>query len=110
MRYATSESFREGRKANRDRRRRLVERIPVKARHLLMELFDGQCAYCTKPATTFDHFDPVTHGGITEPGNMLPACGPCNSRKRNKDPWQFIAELTDIPIFTKEYLVMAGRF
>lgn len=46
--------------------------------------FNGLCAYCQE--RTFeerDHFIPQTKGGITEIGNLLPACGPCNKRKSN---------------------------
>jgi hypothetical protein len=45
----------------------------------------GQCAYChIAPATTRDHVIPVSRGGTSWIGNILPACESCNSSKHNK--------------------------
>jgi 5-methylcytosine-specific restriction endonuclease McrA len=63
-------------------RKRGVAPIPQIARELLLEQFDGQCAYCAAAATTWDHLTPVALGGRTEPGNVVPACASCNSSKR----------------------------
>lgn len=84
-RYANSERFRDARKANRDRHRRGVERVPPEAREILLEIFNGECAYCGKPAQTWDHIVPVIHDGQTTPGNIVPACNSCNSSKRIED-------------------------
>jgi 5-methylcytosine-specific restriction endonuclease McrA len=47
------------------------------------------CAYCHKPFTselpaTQDHVIPVTKGGHHTAENIVPACRPCNSRKRDR--------------------------
>lgn len=46
------------------------------------EYFGGRCAYCGKPVEflkiEFDHFIPISTGGKTHPGNMLPCCKKCN--------------------------------
>ncbi|MBZ9873102.1 HNH endonuclease [Mesorhizobium sp. BR1-1-9] len=50
--------------------------------------FSDTCLYCGKLADkiVIDHFFPVSRGGPTEPGNLVPACQPCNSRKSDKHP------------------------
>ncbi len=57
---------------------------------------DGEtvwCAYCEKPANTVDHVRSIAHGGRDEPDNVVPACGSCNSSKRNKRLlWQWIGK------------------
>lgn len=45
-----------------------------------------RCTYCGAPATELDHVIPWSRGGTTEPGNLAPACKPCNSRKRDRLP------------------------
>jgi 5-methylcytosine-specific restriction endonuclease McrA len=46
----------------------------------------GICHYCggTFPPDelTMDHLVPVTRGGKSTPGNVVPACRGCNSRKK----------------------------
>lgn len=42
------------------------------------------CAYCgVKSVLTMDHVIPVARGGRHAIGNILPACFPCNSSKRD---------------------------
>lgn len=55
--------------------------------------FDYRCAYCDiKPTEALqpDHVVPVSKGGANTIANLLPACGPCNSDKRDLllDDWQ----------------------
>ena len=40
------------------------------------------CHWCGQPATTRDHLVPLSAGGAHEPGNIVPACQPCNSGRR----------------------------
>lgn len=46
-----------------------------------------RCAYCgTKPKKlTIDHVIALSRGGGHIPENLAPACGPCNSRKKDHD-------------------------
>lgn len=61
-------------------------------------------------ATTWDHFIPVTKGGETVPGNMLPCCASCNSRKRNLDPWVWLQERAPLlRLEVVEYVSAVGR-
>lgn len=53
--------------------------------------FQGRCGYgCGQPATALDHIFPVVQGGQSRPGNLVPACKPCNSSKKDRDPWPWI--------------------
>lgn len=108
-RYEASHAFKEYRKGQRDMRRRAVERMPPDGAELILELFEGECAYCPEPAATWDHAVAVTLGGQTVPGNMLPACLSCNSRKRNLDLGEWLASRAPSPKpFTAEYLSTMG--
>lgn len=50
----------------------------------------GLCAYCGQrfPAKelTMDHVVPVARGGRSAKGNVVPACKPCNSKKKLLTP------------------------
>jgi 5-methylcytosine-specific restriction endonuclease McrA len=108
-RYAADEGFREYRKNQRDFRRRAVDRIAPSSAEMLLEMFDGECAYCPAPATTWDHAIAVTHGGSSRAGNMVPACSSCNSRKRNRDLDDWIDNHAPEPkVLMIEYLAAMG--
>jgi 5-methylcytosine-specific restriction endonuclease McrA len=57
------------------------------------------CAYCgiTKDenALCVEHFVPIHSGGGTELRNIVPSCRRCNSKKRYRDPDEFISGLPD---------------
>jgi 5-methylcytosine-specific restriction endonuclease McrA len=52
------------------------------------------CAYCYKPfpveELTIDHMIPLSRGGTNTIDNIVPACKPCNSRKKNKTPLEML--------------------
>lgn len=91
-RYATDETYRASRRQHSHSRRRGVEPLPVEAMELLTEMFAGRCAYCPSPAASWDHLVPVSKGGRTVPGNIVPACVSCNSSKNNRDLFDFIEQ------------------
>jgi 5-methylcytosine-specific restriction endonuclease McrA len=65
-------------------RKRDIGPIPARGQEILQEHFGGLCAYCsTRPATTWDHVIPISKGGKTHPGSIVPACMACNSSKKN---------------------------
>ena len=48
----------------------------------------GVCGYCEKPTPvgelTMDHIVPLSRGGRTTKGNVIPVCKDCNTAKRQK--------------------------
>ncbi len=52
----------------------------------LLKKQKGKCGYCGKQMSspTVDHKTPVSKGGTDAIENLIAACGPCNSRKRDK--------------------------
>lgn len=62
-----------------------------------VEFYGWRCAYCGLRLTTKtlvkEHAIPLSRGGTNWPANLMPACKPCNSRKRDKTPledgWRF---------------------
>lgn len=96
-RYATDSVYRAERRQHAHARKRGVAPLPLEGMEALTERFGGLCAYCPEPATTWDHIVPVSAGGRTVPGNIVPACSSCNSRKRDLDVNDFI-EKYGIPV------------
>lgn len=48
----------------------------------LVNRYGGRCAYCGEEATLQrDHVVPLALGGTHGPGNIVPACQPCNYSK-----------------------------
>lgn len=55
-----------------------------------LDIKDGQCAYCLRPANSTDHFRPLVKNGlpngyISDINNLVPCCADCNSSKGKKD-------------------------
>jgi 5-methylcytosine-specific restriction protein A len=64
---------------------------------------EGICHYCNrrvgKGSLTMDHIVPLSRGGKSKKGNLVPACKDCNNRKKYL-----------LPIEWEEYLnALAGR-
>lgn len=60
-------------------------------------LAKGRCHYCgaiTAPRDlTMDHVVPVSRGGKSSKGNVVPCCKDCNTRKRQLLPMEWEAYL-----------------
>jgi len=96
-RYSKNPEFRFRRQKRSSARRRGVDPIPATAREMLFEEFNGSCAYCDRPANTFDHVVPVARGGLSEPANVVPCCTQCNSSKRTQDVWSWLQRQNRTP-------------
>jgi 5-methylcytosine-specific restriction endonuclease McrA len=61
-----------------------------KSQWWLRQLNQGICHYCGNkfPAKelTMDHIVPIARGGTSTPGNIVPACKPCNRGKKLETP------------------------
>jgi len=57
----------------------------------------GRCHYCgrqTAPdALTMDHIVPISRGGKSTKGNVVPCCKECNTRKKHLLPMEWRAYL-----------------
>ena len=87
-------------------RKRGVAPLVTLARDYLLDQFGGQCAYCSAAASTWDHIVPVSKGGRTEPGNIVPACVSCNSSKKDVDVFEWLLRTARTPT-TELYDVLA---
>jgi 5-methylcytosine-specific restriction endonuclease McrA len=99
-RYKSDADYRSRRQNHVYTRKRRIEAVPPDGAELLLDMFAGSCAYCESPADTWDHLSPVSQGGRTAPGNIVPACRSCNSSKSDKDLLRWLAERNIAPTET----------
>ena len=91
-------------KANPDKRRRNEHRRRARMANLpatltteqwqeILESYGHACAYCGATGVPLEqeHMIPVSRGGGYTAANIVPACGPCNSRKGTKTAEEFMA-------------------
>jgi 5-methylcytosine-specific restriction endonuclease McrA len=59
----------------------------------------GRCHYCScsvpAKSLTMDHVVPLSRGGRTTKGNVVPACKTCNTAKKQLLPMEWEAYLAD---------------
>jgi 5-methylcytosine-specific restriction protein A len=61
------------------------DRAYLAARRLILADGPHACAWrCGRVATTADHVIPLAKGGSNDPGNLVPACAPCNSSRGSR--------------------------
>ncbi|PWB49023.1 MAG: hypothetical protein C3F12_00555 [Candidatus Methylomirabilota bacterium] len=70
-------------------RKRRTQPLPPAAGELLLDLYGEQCVYCGGLPETRDHVLPLSRGGETQPGNVVPACASCNSSKKDRSPLEW---------------------
>lgn len=57
----------------------------------LLIIYNNQCVYCgRKIKLTQDHLVPLSRGGDHTITNIVPACGSCNSKKKDKTALEYI--------------------
>ena len=91
-----AEARRKGKRNYKHARRARINNCEVKATPKMVEDARKQagdrCYYCGKKAElTLDHFEPLAKGGSHCVLNFVFCCHPCNSRKRDLDPFDFMA-------------------
>jgi 5-methylcytosine-specific restriction endonuclease McrA len=62
----------------------------------------GLCHYCRRlcppHSLTMDHMVPISRGGKTTKGNLVPCCKECNNRKRHLLPMEWEKYLRGLSI------------
>jgi 5-methylcytosine-specific restriction enzyme A len=60
----------------------------------------GICYYCKHPVKpkelTMDHIVPLSRGGLSTKGNVVPSCKTCNNRKKQLLPMEWDQYLKNI--------------
>jgi 5-methylcytosine-specific restriction endonuclease McrA len=60
----------------------------------------GRCHWCHRPTPagelTMDHIIPISRGGKSTKGNLVPACKGCNTQKKQLLPMEWEAYLQTI--------------
>lgn len=80
------EYFRHAAKARRARKAMVLNTLTNAEWVAILGVFNGACAYClrTDRTLTQEHMVPISRGGPHSSDNVVPACVPCNSRKRDR--------------------------
>lgn len=81
-RYRLSRRQRENARRARKRAAEVTGPVPLEVYEAV--LASGSCVYCSQLADTIDHVTPLARGGHEAEYNLVPCCGPCNSRKGAK--------------------------
>src|SRR5262252_3059705 len=70
----------------RTRKRGILITLTAMEWQAILEQYDNRCAYCgaTGRLLTIDHKIPISRGGHHTKENVVPACRPCNSRKKDR--------------------------
>jgi len=53
----------------------------------------GVCHYCSRSVSpgqlTMDHIVPISRGGVSSRGNVVPCCHECNNKKKESLPMEW---------------------
>lgn len=86
-------------KIDKQRRKAIIKKVKrtltAKQWVIAQQYFNNRCAYCGKKRNKpihQDHVIPLSKGGEYTKHNIIPACYKCNSRKANKDMYQWYTE------------------
>lgn len=79
----------------RHRARRPIGTVSAEAWAEIKTKHNGRCCYCNRKVAnlTMDHVVPISAGGLHREDNIVPACRPCNSRKKDQAPLHFAAKM-----------------
>jgi hypothetical protein len=63
-------------------------------RLMILERDNRKCVYClldlSEDSYVLDHLVPISKGGTNRRFNLVSACGGCNQRKQDQEPFQFL--------------------
>ena len=86
-----------------DKDKQHISREKVKARELRKsqwwknEIAGGICHYCEKKFKsnylTMDHVVPISRGGKSTKGNIVPCCKKCNNKKKYMTPVDMVIKI-----------------
>lgn len=80
--------------ARRARARKAEGKFTVADIERITKAQNGLCACCRKDRKlTIDHIVPLSKGGSNWPSNIQMLCSPCNTRKNDKDPVEFMRSM-----------------
>ncbi|MBX9703343.1 MAG: HNH endonuclease [Silvanigrellaceae bacterium] len=76
------------------KREKAKVKLAKKSRWWQQKCSSGMCYYCKNKFPhkefTMDHIVPLSRGGTTTPGNVVPACRPCNQTKGVDTPLDLV--------------------
>ena len=89
-----------------------IRREKEKARHLrqtawwMRKMREGVCHYCGKKVgiknLTMDHVIPLSRGGKSQKGNIVPSCKECNNKKKYFIPLEWEEYLNRLSVSDQE--------
>ncbi|NRA44358.1 MAG: HNH endonuclease [Oligoflexales bacterium] len=89
--------FSEDKKQAHIKREKEKARALRKSRWWHNRITKTSCHYCTKALeksdVTMDHVLPVSRGGTSTKGNVVPSCKDCNNKKKNLTPVEWLEYL-----------------
>lgn len=78
------------------RKKGLVSDLTTVQWRMILKLYDGKCAYCgDKSDIQQEHVIPISRGGGTTIGNIVPACKKCNMSKKDKTVSEWFLQPTE---------------
>jgi 5-methylcytosine-specific restriction endonuclease McrA len=87
------------RAANHRRRSRLLGGLSAKEIGRLLAEARGRCFYCRNAAKLeIDHVIPISRGGPHAIGNLVASCRPCNMKKGNRMPSEWLSFRTRLEL------------
>jgi 5-methylcytosine-specific restriction endonuclease McrA len=89
--YVVNTRDREAHRATQAKRRAAPGSYTIQEWKDKVMLFAGCCAYCGEDRPLGpDHKIPLSRGGTHDISNIVPACFPCNSKKRAQTAYEFL--------------------
>jgi len=82
-----------GRKFTPEHRAKISAALKGRPDYVGLASVKGECVYCGRPGTTYDHVIPRFRPGWDTPDNVVPCCRSCNTSKSNRSPEEWWAAM-----------------